>query len=690
MVQFPLSFRLLKAQMRIKNMREWTLLLMTTRYRTQIIACLFIMLIGFNLPNVFAQKKRRGTDVIDLDEVRPEKLYKGSYALVIGVSEYSGGWNVLPGVAKDVPAIRSALEKHGFQVTTLPNLHPTKSEILGAIQQFISDYGYEYENRLLIYFAGHGHIEPSPDGRGDIGYIVPSDAPVPRKDVTGFKRKSISTDVVIGFATEIQAKHALFVFDSCFSGNIFSRAGIIIPRRILTEVKLPVRQFITSGAENQTVPDQSLFRVFFERGLLEGKADLNGDKFILGSELAEYLRDNVIKYGKGEYTPRYGKIRDAKLDRGDFVFALSQESKGCSTAKSTITGSFGMEFVCVPEGEFLMGSTEQEITTAVKEFMRLERLRDLPFPVGVDLKFLLKELGKDLDLNVLFDPVVFDRHPRLTFEVRNTTAAQAIDYILLQEGLTFIAASRDTILITTSERKKIVAESQPPAKKAYSSVIDLINDREKEPFLDETPKHKVTFNDGFYLGKYEVTQDQWKLVMGENPSKFNTCGGNCPVEKVSWIQIREFLDKLNAKKDGFEYRLPSEAEWEYAARAGTTTNFAFGGDLDRLRANFCPYYNCDERSNRTVPVGKYQPNNWGLFDMHGNVAEWCEDVYKSDYEGLPVDGTSNLNNGLLDMRVIRGGSWSESLLFQRSSSRSTGSSSVSSSTVGFRLVAVPQ
>jgi uncharacterized caspase-like protein len=142
-------------------------------------------------------------------------------------------------------------------------------------------------------------------------------------------------------------------------------------------------------------------------------------------------------------------------------------------------------------------------------------------------------------------------------------------------------------------------------------------------YNNEKPVHKVTISQPFYMGKYEVTQAQWQAVMGSNPSKFNTCA-DCPVEQVSWNDAQEFIKKLNAQNDGYTYRLPSEAEWEYAARAGTTTAFAFGNSLDSTQANFdgnYPYGGAAKGVYRqkTTSVGEFAPNAWGLYDMLGVI-----------------------------------------------------------------------
>jgi formylglycine-generating enzyme required for sulfatase activity len=189
-----------------------------------------------------------------------------------------------------------------------------------------------------------------------------------------------------------------------------------------------------------------------------------------------------------------------------------------------------------------------------------------------------------------------------------------------------------------------------------------------------------------------VTQAQWQAVMGSNPSKFNTCA-DCPVEQVSWNDAQEFIKKLNAQNDGYTYRLPSEAEWEYAARAGTTTAFAFGDSLNSTQANFngnYPYGGAAKGVYRqkTTSVGEFAPNAWGLCDMHGNVWEWVEDIYKDSYANLPTDGSANVSRGDSRFRVLRGGSWGLFGFDCRSAGRLRSAPDGRSSSVGLRLVAV--
>lgn len=251
-------------------------------------------------------------------------LYGESHALVIGVSKYDGGLRDLPGVERDLPEVKTALEKHGFQVKVL--LNPTRKIIDEEINSFIDDFGQSPENRLLIYFAGHGSTMKLADGR-EMGYIVPADVPASLAAGVSLRRFAISMDTIEGYARRIESKHALFVFDSCFSGSLFQalRPDALVPPVISGKTALPVRQFITAGTAEQSVPDKSIFREVFVGGL-NGAADLNSDGYVTVTELAMYVEDKVGNYSRGTQTPRYGKIRDPKLDQGDMVFVLPKNA----------------------------------------------------------------------------------------------------------------------------------------------------------------------------------------------------------------------------------------------------------------------------------------------------------------------------------------------------------------------------
>lgn len=199
---------------------------------------------------------------------------------------------------------------------------------------------------------------------------------------------------------------------------------------------------------------------------------------------------------------------------------------------------------------------------------------------------------------------------------------------------------------------------------------------------DEKPVHRVTISNSFFMSKYEVTQMQWQALMGNNPSEFK--GNNLPVENVTWNDSQGFIRKLNQLNDGFAYRLPTEAEWEYACRAGTTGDHA--GDTDSMA-----WYS-NNAGRETHPVGSKQPNTFGLYDMNGNVWEWCQDWYHEDYYRNspgkdprgPSVGTPLLGQPL---RILRGGSWLSGLTDSRSANRNALTADFRDNFIGFRVAA---
>ncbi|MCP5160745.1 MAG: SUMF1/EgtB/PvdO family nonheme iron enzyme [Hahellaceae bacterium] len=204
---------------------------------------------------------------------------------------------------------------------------------------------------------------------------------------------------------------------------------------------------------------------------------------------------------------------------------------------------------------------------------------------------------------------------------------------------------------------------------------------------DEKPVRKVQVP-SFKLMKYEVTQGQWQAVMGSNPSYFSSCGQNCPVENVSWNNVQQFIHKLN-QQTGLTFRLPSEAEWEYAARAGTTTAFSFGDQITTEQANFKGNYTYNGSQKgvylgKTVRVDSFQPNNWGLYNMHGNVSELTEDCW--NYFNKDYINSRARSDGDCSLRVLRGGSWANEPRYLRSASRNSFFIGFRDYFAGFRLV----
>ena len=203
---------------------------------------------------------------------------------------------------------------------------------------------------------------------------------------------------------------------------------------------------------------------------------------------------------------------------------------------------------------------------------------------------------------------------------------------------------------------------------------------------NERPVHTVCVG-SFFMGKYEVTQRQWKTVKGDNPSGFKKCGDDCPVDEVSWDKVEKFVQALNKLEGTDKYRLPTEAEWEYACRAGSTTAFASGA-ISKTGCSYDPNLDamgwyCGNSGDKTHPVASKKPNVWGLYDMHGNVAEWCQDRFGA-YPSDPVDNPTGSSRA--PYRVIRGGSCFHFAKRCRSGNRDMDFKDGRTNGLGFRLV----
>jgi formylglycine-generating enzyme required for sulfatase activity len=265
--------------------------------------------------------------------------------------------------------------------------------------------------------------------------------------------------------------------------------------------------------------------------------------------------------------------------------------------------------------------------------------------------------------------------------------------------LVLLAVLGSLAVATAAEPKEAVSKTKSPLKELtvdLSKGIKLemvlipagefkMGSVDKDAYDWEKPQHRVRITKPFYLGKYLVTQEQWEAVMGNNPSRFK--GPKNPVETVSWDDCQKFLGKLNAKSaaGGGKFQLPSEAQWEYACRAGSKTKYCFGDDESKLAEYAWYEKNMD---SKTHPVGEKKPNAWGLYDMHGNVWEWCQDWWKDGYyKESPVDDPTGAATG--DSRVRRGGSWDRPAWRCRSAFRDLVEPGYRGDFLGLRVSRVP-
>jgi uncharacterized caspase-like protein len=596
-------------------------------------------------------QSQRGQGVrIKVETGQEIDLYDESHALVIGVGKYTEGWRELPGAERDAEVVSAVLRKQGFQVTVA--LNPTATQLNDALSAFISDHGLQERNRLLIYFAGHGHTEALADGR-ELGYVVPADAPLPERNPRLFSRRAISMDEIEAKALRIRSKHALFIFDSCFSGSIFEvRAERNVPPEIESKIAAPVRLFITAGTKNQTVPDDSVFRLYFVRAFEQREGDLNRDGFITGEELGMYLSGRVASDSRDTQTPRYGKIKNARLNLGDVVFALPRLEPQPPTPAPLDPAAIELA---------MWQSAEKSNTIA-------------------DYEEYLRQYKQGRFAGMAHNRIIALRGTAVnTAPGRPEAPATLTPMIALPRGVNPSRLAVHNFMTAAVDAQGNVRRFAGTPTHHYAE--DLGNGVTLEMIA---VKGSGGIQD-FWIGKYEVTQAQWRAVMGNNPSNFQ--GDRLPVENVCWggsdcpndYSVEEFCRRLNARLGlgaGDGYRLPKQVEWEYAARAGTKTEFAFGDTISPEIVNYNgnnPYGDAMKGINRekTVQVGSLGvANAWGIYDMHGNVYEWCEDVFQE---------------GGASFRVRRGGDWRGGAVYCRSALRSSCPPGCRYAFLGFRL-----
>ncbi len=617
----------------------------------------------------FVSAQQRGMKPVQVTvEGVTTTLYQQSHALLIGVSNYSNGLPSLPGVQGDITAVASTLEKTGFDVTIVMN--PDRAGLDRAFNDFIGKYGQDLNSRLLFYFAGHGYTKKMSYG-DELGFLLPADAVDPNKNPNTFQSRALPMTLVETYALQIQSKHALFLFDACFSGAVFSPSRAI-PEVITYKTTQQVRQFITSGSANETVPDQSIFRQQFVRAL-NGLGDLNNDGYLTGSELGEFLQTNVVNYSYNTQHPQYGKIRRQNLDQGDFVFVMNAAATPVSITNQTQP----VKKPIVIEEAQISGAIE--LSTELSGSLYLDG--DFARSVNANSRYTLKDLS------------VGEHTLKITGDET-------------WEGIVMVEPNG----LAKVDAKKKASEQMANMVLVVGGTFQMGNN---DGDADEKPVHSVTLSD-FYIGRYEVTLGQFKKFVDETGyqteadkdggssiltgSKWKSTDGvnwkcdeagnirtqsdyNHPVIHVSWDDANAYCTWLS-RKTGKKYRLPTEAEWEYAARGGNKSNgYNFSGS--NSLGDVAWYY--ENSDTKTHPVGQKQPNELGLYDMTGNVWEWCCDYYDEHYysSSLSADPKGPSSGS---KRVNRGGSWLGDAWNCRAAIRVKYSPPYHFNDLGFRLV----
>ena len=632
-----------------------------------IVFCSAAIFIG--APDLFPQTNRGMKISVRTNTGEEIQLYKASYALIVGNGNYRNGWDPLPGATRDVQEVAAALKTHGFNVTLKTDL--TKDKFEDAFETFVQN-GKNEDARLLFYYAGHGYTEELADGE-HLGYLVMVDAPFPKNDgIDG--SKSVDMESLVTQSRRMQSRHVLFVFDSCFSGTILNARSQIPPPYVSNNVKYPVRQFITAGRADETVPDHSVFKEAFLH-LVKGIApEPIADGYITGAELGLYLKTEVPKYNRGQ-NPQYGKINNPKLNQGDFVFVLPRDAPP-GEALSTIAT---LNVTSTPSGatvyldRIVIGKTPLrgfEVDTGIKREKRVEIGIELPGYKSQVRGVTLKG-GQEVPWDVQLEKQALPKPAAIPALPKPAAMLDTTEMVLIPAG-DFQMGSND------------------------SNADD-----------DEKPVHTVYVN-AFYMDTYEVTNAQFKGFVDANPpwqkdnipDKYHNGGylkhwrgnsypngkGNHPVVYVSWYAAMAYAQWVDK-------RLPTEAEWEKAARGGLVDKkYPWGNAINLSQAN---YYNRDV--GNTTPVGRYAPNGYGLYDMAGNVWEWCLDAHEADFYARsprrnPLAGEMNMTEVMTNYqyvnvkpsRVLRGGSWSTPAQYLRVANRNRNRPSNAYNYIGFR------
>ncbi len=667
--------------------------------------------------------------------------------LLIGVSEYEPGLNPLPAAVKDIEALRRVLqdpEMGGFdEVKTLANPEPHAMQL--AIETLFDSRAKD--DLVLLFFSGHGI-------KDDAGRLYFASR-ITRKNA---KENLIrSTAVPASFVHDImnnsRAKRQAIILDCCFSGafDLGLQAKDDGSVDLRTQLGAEGRVVLTSSSSTQYSFEQqgsdlSIYTRYLVEGIETGAGDINSDGFVSILELHEYAVSKVQEEAPA-MTPKIIVIKDK-----GFEIVLAKARVADPKLKYRKAASrYANAGTIRPAGRAVLNTLRQQLGLTAEEaaaieaevlrpyqerLANLQKYRETLIAEAED-EYPLSEFARE-DLNTLQQMLLLrdgDVLPiQQEIEARFTQQAEAKRQAQEQAKTSQVSSPQNNVgtklqrfefdVITVDKTGKENSRTKKSAEvfaedlgngvlleivKIRSGIFqmgspkDWVNDYEK-------PQHSVTVP-AFLMGKYPVTQAQWRSVaalpqieitLDADPAYFK--GDKRPVEQVSWDEAVEFCQRLSVAT-GHQYRLPSEAEWEYACRVGTTTEFYFGEtittDLANYRGTDWEYqgktYSGSYRAGpkgiyreQTTDVGSFPPNAYGLYDIHGNVWEWCLDHWHDNYGGFfrqaPTDGSAWVAGGNSDRRLIRGGSWNNSPASCRAASRYYDYPAGRGIYIGFRVV----
>ena len=602
-------------------------------------------------------------------DVKPKNISQSAehrIALVIGNSNYRVG--ALRNPVNDARAIAATLRSLGFEVDEQINL--SYQDMGRAINRF--GKSIRRDSVALFYYAGHGlQVQGS-------NYLVPVDTDIQEEGEVQFK--TVNAGLVLAKMEDAKNPMNILILDAC-RDNPFGKNFRSSSNRGLAQMDAPVGSFVAyATAPGKTASDGPGKNGLYTEALIR-RMKAPGFKI---EEIFKSVRAEVQKKSGGKQVPW-----ESSSLVGDFYFSKSigavMDVTNPSVAKETIL----VEEPAVNDGGVtrplwdrkfhiyydggkkelfdLQGFTGDCDGYSIQGIKYSEQGLSITIP-WEDVNYIIPEYGKVFLGNghtIASDALKSNNCQTATIkEKRKQTVAIAgyekvmdveiqiplikMEVITINEVM--LEAGKNKLdELKKLEEKQRIAEGFVFVKGGCFHMGDNLG----IGYGNEQPVHEVCLND-YYLGKKEVTQSQWEALMGSNPSSFKNCGSNCAVENVSWNDTQDFIKRLN-DRTGKNYRLPTEAEWEYAARSGRNNEKYAGTSIDKELGDYAWYF--ANSGSRPHPVGEKKPNIIGLYDMTGNLWEWCQDWYGDQYysESLknnpqgPIKGSS---------RVLRGGSWS--------------------------------
>ncbi|QLE49370.1 peptidase C14 [Nostoc sp. C057] len=538
---------------------------------------------------------------------------------------------------------------------------PTRTNLLRVLRQLFDNPFMGAGDNFWFFFSGHGIRYADRD------YLMPCDG-----DPEDVESTAIAINVVTERLRRCGADNVVLILDACRS--LGTRAGEGIGRQTAEEARQQgVISIFSCSPEEYSYEIEALQQGAFTTALLEGLG-IQG-KCATVERLDQYLKFRVpelVRQHKNTKQTPY--VIAEPLDKSHLILVPRYATqKDIATLKNDAYQAEADRNLDLAEQLWIrvLAAASGQDMVAIKAIQRIERLRwERQEPSSPQPRPIIENSIKGIS--------IVEKNPLKTFQFQVVTVN-----------------AKGNITNRRNEEAKYFEENL-----GNGVTLEMVqipegtfmmgsSEGEAERLESENPQHQVKVP-GFFMGKYAVTQAQYQTIMGINPSNFE--GEKKPVEQVTWDEAVEFCKKLS-QKTGKTYRLPSEAEWEYACRAGTTTPFYFGETITTELVNYDgnnPYGSAPngEYRRQTIDVGNFPPNSFGLYDMPGNVWEWCLDIYNTDYQDAPKDGTAWLTGKHNDIKPLRGGSWFTDAWHCRSADRSWGARADRDDVVGFRVVAV--